>query len=280
MSTKAEAPNALPVTVITGATSGIGLELARLAAREGAVLLVARSASMLESVRAELLDLQKGAAPKIASAVLILPLDLAAPDSVPKLMAHLAGLGLHCERLVNNAGFGLVGPAAALDARAQEQMVALNVASLTSLTLAVLPGMIARGRGGVLNVSSVASFLPGAQMAVYYATKAFVTKLSEALWQEARGAGVAVTALCPGPVHTGFIARATGREKGFRLRTTPFHVPAAEVARQGWEGLRAGRRLVIPGLANRIVVWAARFIPPRLLIALMSRYQSSRPSAV
>lgn len=275
---RAQAPDTSPVTVITGATSGIGLELARLAAREGAVLLVARSASMLETVRAELLDLPDGAASG-SPAVHILPLDLAAPGSVPKLMAHLAGLGLHCERLVNNAGFGLVGPAAALEAKAQEEMVALNVASLTSLTLAVLPGMIARRRGGLLNVSSVASFLPGAQMAVYYATKAFVTKLSEALWQEARGAGVAVTALCPGPVHTGFIARATGREAGFQLRTTPFHVPAAEVARQGWEGLRAGRRLVIPGLANRIVVAAARFVPPRLLIALMSRYQSSRPSA-
>lgn len=274
---KSEAPDTLPVTVITGATSGIGLELARLAAREGPVLLVARSASMLEDVQAELLDLQKAAA-MAAPAVHILPLDLAASGSVSQLMAHLAGLGLRCERLVNNAGFGLVGPAAALDVRAQEQMVALNVAALTSLTLAVLPGMVARGRGGVLNVSSVASFLPGAHMAVYYATKAFVTKLSEALWQEARGAGVAVTALCPGPVHTGFIARATGRERGFRLQTTPLHVSAAEVARQGWEGLRAGRRLVIPGLANRIVIWAARFVPPRLLIALMSRYQSSRPS--
>ena len=274
----AEAPDTFPATVITGATSGIGLELARLAAREGAVLLVARSASMLEAVQAELLDLQKAAA-MAAPAVHVLPLDLAAPGGVPKLMAHLAGLGLHCERLVNNAGFGLVGPAAALNAQAQQEMVALNVASLTSLSLAVLPGMIARRRGGLLNVSSVASFLPGAHMAVYYATKAFVTKLSEALWQEARGAGVAVTALCPGPVHTGFIARATGRERGFRLKTTPFHVSAAEVARQGWEGLRAGRRLVIPGLANRIVVQAARFVPPRLLIALMSRYQSSRPGA-
>lgn len=275
----------LPVTVITGATSGIGLELARLASREGPVLLVARSASALETVAAELRATGaggKGAAGENAATpfVAVLPLDLAAPGAPAALMAHLEANGLRCERLVNNAAFGLVGPAAGLDRRAQEEMVALNVAALTSLTLAVLPGMMARRRGGVLNVSSVASFLPGARMAVYYATKAFVTKLSEALWQEAREAGVVVTALCPGPVHTNFIARATGRAAGFRLTTTPFHVPAAEVARQGWEGFRGGRRLVVPGLPNRLAVLLARFVPPSLLIAVMSRYQSSRPSAV
>lgn len=114
-------------------------------------------------------------------------------------------------------------------------------------------------------------------MAVYYATKAFVNALSEALWQEARTAGVTVTSLCPGPVQTGFIARAAAREPGFVLPASPFHVEAAEVARQGWEGFIAGRRLVVPGLANRLVLLAARVLPRRLLIAAFDRLQSARP---
>lgn len=260
-----------PATIITGASSGIGREIARLAAATDEVLLVARDGAALQSLAAELAA-GGGRAHWLAC-------DLTAPEAEAMLGAALAERGLWCRRLVNNAGIGQTGLAAKLPAAAQLATIDLNIRVLAALSLAFLPAMLARGEGGILNVASVAGHLPGPRMAAYYASKAFVVSFSDALWSEARGAGVTVSCLCPGPVETAFIARATGREPGFQLPRSPFHVAARDVARQGWEGFLAGRRSIVPGKLNRFVLLAARFVPRRLLIAMMDRFQATRPSA-
>ena len=196
--------------VVTGASSGIGAELARIAAREGReMVLVARSTVPLLALAAEI-----GSAGPQTHAV---PLDLATPDAATRLGASLAERGLCCEVLVNNAGFGLVGAAAELDPARQLAILDVNLRSAAAMMLAALPGMVARGRGGILNVASAAAFVPGPGMAMYYASKAGLLSLSEALWAEARASGVAVTCLCPGPVRTPFMERAR-RRRGAAVR--------------------------------------------------------------
>lgn len=261
-----------PATVITGASSGIGRELALLAGRTDELLLVARSAEALESLRAQI----EAAGGKAH----VFPCDLAHAGAAGAVLEALAARGLHCRRLVNNAGFGHLGPASKLPIADQIETIDVNLRVLTELSLAVLREQAGRGEGGILNVASIAAFLPGGYFAVYAASKAFVHSLSEALWLEGRALGVTVTSLCPGPVRTGFMARATGREAGFQLRRSPFHVDAGEVARQGWEGFLAGRRTVVPGLMNRVVLLGLKMIPRALVIAVMGRYQASRPNAV
>lgn len=255
-----------PVTIVTGASSGIGKEIARLASHHDEVLLVARSGQELDKLAGDI-RLQGGRAHVLAC-------DLTEPGAVDAIVAHLADKGLRCERLVNNAGFGLVGEAHTLDAASQLSSVDLNVRSLTELTLALLPGMIERRSGGILNVASVAAFLPGPGMAVYYATKAYVQSFSAGLWAEARNHGVTVTCLCPGPVNTGFLSRATA---GRRLsEATPFHLDAAAVAKAGWSGFMNGRLTVIPGALNWWMTAIARFAPQRWLALAVHRRQLGR----
>jgi hypothetical protein len=261
-----------PAAVVTGASRGIGRELALLAAREWPVLLVARPSAELDAVAAEIVA-SGGEAHALG-------LDLAAGGAVDAIVSALAGRGLHAEILVNNAAYGNVGRADEIAASEQLGQIGLNVTALTALTLALAPGMKARGRGGVLNVASVAAFLPGPGMAVYYATKAYVQSFSLSLWQELRPFGVTVTSLCPGPVHTGFLARATGAKGPVQAATTRFHLPAAEVARQGWEGLKGGHHTVVPGFANWLVVQVARMVPQRITAALMVRYQGNRAKSL
>ncbi|HRJ69930.1 MAG TPA: SDR family oxidoreductase [Beijerinckiaceae bacterium] len=263
-----------PVIVVTGASSGIGRDLALTA--KGELVLVARSAEVLAALAQEI-----AAAGGTAH---VLALDLSDPGSTARLVDFLAASGLHCEVLVNNAGFGLIGRADGLDRDGQINMLDLNARSLADLTLAVLPGMLHRGRGGVLNVASVASFLPGPNMAMYYATKAFVRSFSNALWQECKGRGVTVTALCPGPVATAFFTRATGgaaHAKGpkkkipliFRLIPP---TTSRDVALAGWAALAAGKHTIIPGPANRVAAAMTRFVPQRLLLAAVARFQKAR----
>jgi uncharacterized protein len=255
-----------PVTVITGASSGIGREIARLAAAEGDVLLVARGVSGL-GMLADEINAAGGAATWFAC-------DGTLAGAAAQMTAHLEESGQFCWQLVNNAGFGVTGMAAEADADPQMASIDLNVGFLTELTLAVLPDMVRRGAGGILNVGSVAGFLPGPGMAVYYATKAYVQSLTDSLWQETQGTGVRVTALAPGPVNTGFLARATAGARA--TENTALHIAVAEVAREGWAGFKAGKRLVVPGLPNRLALWAAHMMPREMMAKMVMRRQKGR----
>ena len=249
---------------MTGASSGIGAELARIFAAAGhPLVLVARSEERLDAI-ADDIAASSGTRP------VVLPCDLARPERVAALADDLAARGLKPAILVNNAGFGLVGEAAALDRAEQLDMIDLNVRALVDLTLRLLPGVV-RQQGGVLNVASVAAFLPGPGMAVYYASKAFVLSFSEALTQELAGTGAHVTTLCPGPVPTGFQKRA-----GVASPQPAWFIRSAErVARAGYDGFLARRRVVVPGFANRLTTLAGR-LPHGLLLPLAQRFQRRR----
>ncbi|ATQ68344.1 MULTISPECIES: SDR family NAD(P)-dependent oxidoreductase [Methylosinus] len=254
--------------IVTGASDGIGLELARIFARKGHhVTLVARRGDRLETLAAEIVA-AGGEAP------LVVPLDLCAEGAAERLEAALAEAGRSVEFLVNNAGFGLIGRAAELDAAEQLASVDLNIRALTALTLRFLPSIVA-ARGGILNVASVASFMPGPGFAVYYASKAYVRSFSEALAEELKGV-VRVTALCPGPVRTGFQARAGFDFNGEMMAMRPALLPASEVALQGYEALAAGRRVVVPGLVNKFFVLTGRLAPRAVLMPLLARAQRAR----
>lgn len=254
------------VTLITGASSGIGLELARIFAAKGhTCVLVARRADRLS----ELSDVigATGAKKPVAIAC-----DLAAEGAGAKLAEDIAALGFEVEFLINNAGFGLAGPALELDHAQQLEMIDLNVRVLTDLTLRFADSVI-RHRGGILNVASIAAFLPGPGMAVYYATKAFVLSFTEAMRGELRKTGVRVTALCPGPVPTEFQSRA-GFVPGMDSKVLT--VSAVEVARVGYDGLLANRQVVLPGFAVRSIPLLLRFVPRAWVLAAVTKVQQRR----
>jgi hypothetical protein len=256
-----------PVTIITGASAGIGAELARVFASNGhALVLVARREQRLNALAAEIAA-SGGPAP------LVLPIDLAQADAATRIAEALAARDLEPEYVVNNAGFGLVGRAAESDRAELLAMIDVNVRALTDLSLAFL-GSLTRRRGGLLNVASVAGFLPSPHSAVYYATKAYVLSFSEALHRELEPAGVRVTALCPGPVATEFQVRA-GIAGG--KVPWPLGLPAALVAQAGYDGLMRGQRLVVPGFGNKAVVFGLRILPRALILALADVRQRSRP---
>lgn len=251
--------------LVTGASSGIGAELARLFAKSGsALVLTARSVDKLEELARELREKQ-------GTSVRVVAVDLAAADGPAKLLARLAQEGANVDVLVNNAGYATYGAFTETDWAVEARELQLNVVSLTELTKRLLPGMLGRNRGGVLNVASTAAFQPGPLMAVYYATKAYVLSFSEALAEEVRGRGVCVTALCPGPTESGFQARAAMENsrlvKGKRL------MDAATVAEAGYEGFRRGVSVVVPGLQNRLLVQSVRFMPRQFLTRIVHRMQ-------
>jgi uncharacterized protein len=254
--------------VVTGASSGIGRALAQCIGREMPVLLVARSAEPMRLLAADI-----AAAGGTAE---VLVLDITVPDAAERIAVALAGSGLFCQVLVNNAGYGLVGEAAKLDGEDQTGIIDLNISALARLSLAVLPDMLGRGAGGILNVASVASFTPGPGMAMYYASKAFVRTWSEALWQECRGTGVTVSALCPGPVSTGFFGRATGGAKKPSLFKLLPGTTADDVARAGWRAFRARKRVCIPGWTNKLTVLAVLALPNAVVLPLVARLQKAR----
>ncbi len=250
-----------PVALITGASAGIGVELARVFAAQGhELVLVARRQDRLTALADEIAA--SGRPRPIA-----LALDLERHDAVATLAAELATRDLEPAYVVNNAGFGLSGPAAKLSRDEQLAMIDLNVRALTELSLAFVEPL-ARHRGGILNVASIAAFLPGPGMAVYYASKAYVLSFTEALHQELAGRGIRVTALCPGPVQTEFQARS-----GMTLPNAAkmIELPARRVAQLGYDGLMRGRRVVIAGTGNRIAVFLMRFMPNAALMAAVDR---------
>ena len=252
-----------PTALITGASSGIGLELARLFARDGYdLVLVARRMERLEQLKGEL-ERSHGVR---AHAI---PADLTDPGAPAELVRRLEEAGLTVDVLVNNAGFGMAGPLATTEPDTIRDMLRVNVEALTELTRLLLPGMLERRRGRILNVASTAGFVPGPFMAVYYATKAYVISLSEALAEELRGSGVTVTVLCPGPTRTEF--QTVARMDSARLFRLPGVMDAEPVARAAYAGLMRGRRMVVPGLMNRALPFVVRF-SPRGMVARVSRF--------
>jgi hypothetical protein len=269
MSSQSQLPggrqNGRQTALVTGASGGIGLALARLLAADGHdLVLVARSGDKLAALADEL-----GAAHGVA--VTVLPADLSRPEAPAELAAALDARGIAVDLLVNNAGYGLYGAFTETSFDAERAMIQVNVLAVTELTKRLLPAMVARGRGRILNVASTAAFQPGPLMAVYYATKAFVLSFSEALANELEGTGVSVTALCPGPTESGFQAsakmEASKLVRGKRL-------PSAEVvARAGYRALMSGRAVEVPGLANKVLVQSVRFLPRRTVTKVVRRVQ-------
>lgn len=251
--------------MITGASSGIGKETARLLARRGdRLILLARRRPLLEALATEL-------AQQHQAQVEILVADLALPGAAQKVVDILTARGEVVDVLVNNAGFGLLGQHAALPVQHQLEMVQVNVTALVELTRLLLPAMMQRRRGGVINVASTAAFQAGPGMAVYYATKAFVLSYTEALHEELKDTGLQVTCLCPGPTDTGFVEVAGMQGvKAFRFGAdSPLAVAVA-----GLDGLDANRAIAIAGLRNRLLVWAGKFAPrwlTRKVVGLLNR---------
>jgi short-subunit dehydrogenase len=251
------------VTLITGASAGIGTELARVFASHGhRVVLVARRADRLAKLADEI-----GAAG--GSAPIVIACDLAQADAGEKIAGILASHGVEVEYLVNNAGFGLFGNAIELDRADQLGIIDVNIRALTDLSLRFSDSLI-RHRGGILNLGSVAGFLPGPGMAVYYASKAYVLSFSEALRAELGPRGVRVTTICPGPVPSEFQLRA-GFEPGFD--SAILNVSAADVAKAGYRGLMANKRAVLPGLGIKMVPFMLRLFPRGFILAAVARFQ-------
>jgi uncharacterized protein len=254
------------VTLITGASAGIGTELARVfAANDHRVALVARRADRLKTLADEIIA-SGGAAP------ILIPCDLEARDAGDKIAAALLAEGVEVEFVVNNAGFGLFGQATEMDRAEQLGIIDVNIRMLTDLSLRFSDSLIRHG-GGILNVGSIAGFLPGPGMAVYYASKAYVLSFTEALHQELGNRGVRVTALCPGPVPSEFQLRA-GFEPG--LDSLILNVQASAVALAGYRGLMAGKRAVLPGLGIKMVPFLLRFFPRGFILAAVGRLQLRR----
>lgn len=226
--------------------------MARVFARHGhELVLVARNQQKLAQV-SDRLEKESQVKPRV------MVQDLSEPDAPARLYKELADDRVEIDILVNNAGFGLRGAFASTDFNREAEMIRLNVTALTHLTKLFLPGMLARGRGRILNVASTAAFVPGPLMAVYYATKAFVLSFSEALAIELEGSGVSVTTLCPGPTRTEFEVRA-GMSNTRIFRGAVMDAPT--VARVAYEGLIKGRRVVIPGLKNQLLIQSTRMAP-------------------
>jgi uncharacterized protein len=257
----------MPVALITGASSGIGLELARLFARDGIdVVLVARSERSLR----ELAD-QLSADHDISAHVV--PADLDDPRAPEGIVQEIERRGVVVDFLVNSAGFGLGGRFADQDLARQLSMLQVNISALTHLTRLILPGMLERKRGRIIQIASTAAFQPGPLMAVYYASKAYVLSFSEAVAEEVSGTGVTITALCPGPTRTNF-AKVAGAQVSARFRQ-PGVMSAERVAAAGYRAMMKGRRVAIPGLLNLLFVQATR-IAPRIVTVKLSRFIQER----
>ena len=254
-----------PIVLITGASSGIGATLAKVFAAHGHELaLVARRGDRLEALADEI-------AATGQPRPIVFTADLERRDGASAIAAELSSRGLEPAIVVNNAGFGLRGEAATLSRDEQLAMIDLNVRALTELSLMFVDS-VARHRGGILNVASLAAFLPGPGMAVYYASKAYVLSFSEALHRELSGRGVRVTALCPGPVPTEFQDRA-----GLSLPAAArmLELSAERVAQIGYDAFMADQRVVIAGIGNRVLVSLMRLMPHALLLRLMDQSRAA-----
>ena len=251
--------------LITGASGGIGLELAKVFAREGFDLcLVARDAQKLGQI-------QKDLSAEHSVSVQIIAKDLASPSAAEELFDEVRKRPLSVDILVNNAGVGSFGAFAETELSTHEQLMFLNMVSLTQLTRLFLGPMIDKKYGKILNVASTAAFQPGPLMAVYYASKAYVLHLSEALSNELKGTGITVTALCPGATRTGFQERANmGGSKLFRSGV----MDSKTVAEQGYRDLMRGKTISIPGLKNKLLAFSTRLTPRGLVTRVVRAIQS------
>lgn len=240
--------------LVTGASSGIGASFAEALAAAGSdLILVARSTDKLEALAAQLRE-------RHGNRVEVVTADLALPNAAMKLAAAVAERGMTVDLLINNAGFGGVGPFAAAGLARHQQMVALNCAAVVELTHVFLPAMLDARHGGVINVASMAGFQATPFMSLYGATKAFVLSFSEGLWAECRRRGVKVLALCPGPVETGFFA-ATGDAQLRKSIPNGLVMQADEVVRQSLRALESGRSVLVPGVIGKFVSQMPRLMP-------------------
>ena len=247
--------------LITGASAGIGREFARqLAGRAGSLVLVARRLERLEELRDELT--KKNANLKIHCRAV----DLSKANEIEELCAWLMREKIAIDFLINNAGLGDRGPFATAEPRRISEMMMVNIVALTTLTRALLPAMIQRKRGAILNVSSTAGFLPIRKLAVYAATKAYVTSFSDGIRGEVRKVGITVTALCPGPVATEF-SQVAQRNSGKQERSSPgfTHVPVEEVVSAGLRAIERNKPLVVPGLVMKLAMLLVRLTPMAIL---------------
>jgi uncharacterized protein len=253
--------------LITGASAGIGHDLAELFAADGhSLILIARSGDRLNKLAGELKQ-------KHGVEVLVLARDLSVAGIAQDIFDAVGAKGIALEFLVNNAGFGSHGRFAEADVANELAILQVNIVALTHLTRLFLPGMLQRGSGKIMNVSSLAAFLPGPLMAVYYATKAYVLSFSEAIASEVSGSGVTVTCLCPGPTNTEFQVRA-GVEKS-RLFTTSA-MASMPVSKIGYDAMMNGKRAVVAGFRNKIMALSTRFVPRRVAAAITRKLNQSR----
>jgi short-subunit dehydrogenase len=258
-------PGSGQTALVTGASAGIGIDLAECFAKDGYDLIIAaRTESALKAVGERISKTHRVKVTAIAS-------DLGVIGAGARLAAQIAQRGLSVDVLVNNAGFGHAGGFAWEPIEPQLGMIDLNVRALTELTHIYWKGMLAKEQGGVLNVASTAAFQPGPLMAVYYASKAYVLSFSEALWEEARGTGVHVSCLCPGPTASNFRERAgTGKT---RLGKTLAVMPSMPVAEEGYQGFVRNKRVVVTGGRNKLLVSATRMLPRGLVLRTVRRMQ-------
>jgi short-subunit dehydrogenase len=244
------------VTVITGASAGLGVEFARQCRKRGEeIVLVARRRDRLEALAAEL-----GSAHVVA-------VDLARPGGPAQMISEVAGLGLEIDILINNAGFGVTGRFDSAPSERLLEIIDLNVRALTETCRLVLPVMVERERGAILNVASTAAFQAGPNMAVYYASKAYVLSFTEALHHELKGTGIKVSALCPGPTTSEFSDVAESHSPTLER----MKMPAAPVVAAGLAGLDANKAVVIPGLKNKIGAQASRFLTRAAMRRIIGR---------
>lgn len=253
--------------LITGATSGIGYELAQLCAKDGHdLILVSRNAAKMEGVAA---DFKK----QFGTHTTIIAQDLSKPNAAEAVFKQTQEAGIQVDVLINNAGFGLFGEFVSTDLKKEQEMIQLNITALVDLSKLYAAEMKKRGVGRILNVASIAAFQPGPLMAVYYATKAFVLSFSEAINEELRGSGVTVTALCPGLTETGFVKEA--KLEGSRLSTTRT-MPAQRVAELGYAAMMNGKRLIITGRRNAFLAWMIRFTPRAVALKVIAHVQKQQ----
>ena len=254
--------------LITGASNGIGLELARIAASNNMnLILLARNAEKMMQIRKELEELYP-------VKVLAVGCDLTDPEAVEKITVLLQTRNIVPDILINNAGFGMYGPFDRIGNETESNMIQLNITSLTELTKVIYRQMRSKGKGKILNVSSIAGFMPGPWMAAYHATKAYVLSFSEALAVEAKGSGITVTALCPGPTETNFENRASAGA-GIKVFKNFGKLPTAkQVAEYGWKSMMKGKTIAVHGRKFRLLIFLIRFLPRKMVASIAGKIQA------
>ncbi len=238
-------------TLITGGSTGIGYELAKLFAKDNNnLLLVARDLAKLNLVKEEFKDL--------GIKVEVLSLDLSEDKSILKLFNYIEDNNMIIENIVNNAGIGSFGYFKDIDNDNSEKLIKININTLTKISKYFLPKIIERNSGGILNISSTAAFCAGPKMGIYYASKAYVLNLTEAIHEECKGYNIKISCLCPGPVRTEFQSKA-GIEKSKSVQK--YLMEASEVAKIGYKGFKEGKTIIIPGFKNKLLVTVNKVLP-------------------